>query len=104
VIPHPAVPWRFSQGTLVVNEQDSSEEIVNAIEVITRFPLGWRIELPEFGMPDQTFAQGHLDLDLIRETLARWEPRAATLVDEDDSQLAQSIIAATITTVLTREA
>lgn len=81
-IPHIDQPPRFEGGRLVVVEQDSVEEVANAVENVLRFTPGDRTDVPEFGTPDQTFKQGGADPDEIDRAISQWEPRADTFVDE----------------------
>jgi len=86
-IPHFALPYRFSVGgtgdgaTAAVNEQDSIDEVADACLAILLCPQGFRVELPEFGLPDPTFSMPAPDLDEIRATLDQWEPRASAALD-----------------------
>lgn len=81
--PQFAFPLTFVGSTIAVVEQDSADDIRACVEVIIRYPLGLRPELPDFGVPDQTFTQGdQIDTDVLLAAVARWEPRAATLAAE----------------------
>lgn len=79
-IPHMAYPFMWSaSGHAHVLEQDYLEEVANCCEVILKCPVGVRIELPEFGTPDQTF-RPKADPEVILGVLSRWEPRADTSI------------------------
>jgi len=82
MIPHFSIPFRFdgSRG-VVVNEQDSDEEMMDCAETILRYEIGQRREKPEFGIPDQTFAEPEPDISLIQEALVKWEPRMELTVE-----------------------
>lgn len=104
-VPHFAIPFRFENGSdgflhAAVNEQDSIEDVTACVEAIVRTPLGYRTEMPDFGIRDQTFTEGMINTDEILVALAQWEPRAEILIDEDDSMLDQFIAIANITPAL----
>lgn len=81
-IPHFALPFQFVTPGAIVNEQDSLDEIAACVYAILVCPLGFRVESPLFGLPDQTFAMPAPDLDEIRDAIETWEPRAAALLEE----------------------
>lgn len=78
-VPHFSLPFRIVGAAAAVSEQDSVEEIVDCVQAIARCPQGHRVELPDFGVPDQTFRQGGADTTLVQAALARWEPRASAI-------------------------
>jgi phage baseplate assembly protein W len=79
-VPHFSLPFRFGGPPAAVSEQDSVEEIADCCMAILLCPLGYRVELPEFGLPPQTFSTPRPDRDEIRGALEQWEARAATLL------------------------
>jgi len=82
--PHFDFPLRFVGGQAAVLEQDSLRDVLVCVEIILRYPRGYRPELPAFGRPDNLeFAKGDLDLDAIAAQLAEFEPRAQTLIEEE---------------------
>jgi phage baseplate assembly protein W len=84
-VPHFDYPFRFATPQAAVVEQDSIEEIVECCFAIMLCPSGYRVELPEFGIDDQTFASPHVDSAAISTAIETWEPRAlATLSGEID--------------------
>lgn len=100
-VPHFAVPFKFSFGSdgflhADVNEQDSIEDITACVEAIVRTPIGFREELPEFGIRDQTFTEGMINSEDMVVAIAQWEPRAEILIEEDASMLNQFIAIARI--------
>jgi phage baseplate assembly protein W len=86
-IPHFALPFRFVDGRAVVNEQDSYEDVRDCVRAIVSFPQGSRIELPEFGIPDQTFRENGVDAASVRAAVQRWEPRADATAQADNQDL-----------------
>lgn len=83
--PHFAYPFRFSgvDGHAVVNEQDSESDVIDCTIAILKCPLGFRDELPDFGVRETLFTEGDLDLEEIRMALEMWEERAIFIVLED---------------------
>ena len=79
-IPHFALPFRFDKGAAVVVEQDTTDEILCCELAILLCPRGFRVELPDFGIPDPTFSQGVPDTDVMATALATWEPRSQETV------------------------
>jgi hypothetical protein len=79
-VPHFAFPFRFGRPPAVVTEQDSIEEIAGCVLAILLCPLGFRSELPAFGIADPTF-RTPVDLDPIRNAVDVWEPRAGIVLD-----------------------
>lgn len=73
--PHFALPFRFVNGRAVVNEQDSPDDVADCVVAIVSCPLGSRVEAPDFGAPDQTFAQT-VDRQQLAAAIRHWEPRA----------------------------
>ena len=80
-VPHFSYPFRFGAPDVATSEQDSLDEIADCVLVTLLCPQGYRVESPEFGLPDPTFGAG-VDLDVVRAVIETWEPRAATLVDQ----------------------
>lgn len=79
-IPHFAIPFRFSNGSAVVVEQDATDEIMGCVAAILLCPLGFRVEVPTFGIEDPTFTEGNVDAAAIELALSTWEPRAHEIV------------------------
>lgn len=95
-IPHFALPFRFVGGHAAVNEQDSVDDVEACVLAVASYPVGSRIEKPEFGVPDQTFRQGGVDVTALEAAVNRWEPRASAAVIADNSGLADRIGRATV--------
>lgn len=91
--PQIALPFEILPGGSVREvEQDSIDEIAMSVEAILRYPLNYREELPEFGMPDLTFAESNDNLAaLIQAHVARWEDRVTVLVEEDPDRWNQMV-------------
>lgn len=80
-IPHFALPFRVENGRAVVNEQDTTDDVVTCVVAVLLCPTGYRAELPEFGIDDPTFREGGPDQEAIATAIQRWEPRADTLLE-----------------------
>lgn len=95
LIPHFSLPFRFktSAGVKVVAvvEQDSYDEIFDAVEVIVRYPRGSQAGFEDFGVTDQTFASPRYDHDLLRAEIEEWEPRAEAVIEEEPLRFADLI-------------
>jgi phage baseplate assembly protein W len=89
---HFALPFTFANGRANVVDQDSTDDVTACVEAVLRCPLGWRDELPEFGIADQALREGGADLDELRVAVERWEPRAAVALTAGDIvALAQTV-------------
>jgi phage baseplate assembly protein W len=84
-IPHFDVPFSIPGSSARVVEQDSEEDVTNCVEVLLRYSIGFRIDVPEFGIPDPTFTEVPLDLKTVRGAIVEWEPRASALVEEQET-------------------
>lgn len=79
-IPHFAYPFRYVNGSAVVNEQDSLDDIADCVYAICVTHPGDRIELPDFGITDPTFEQVPIDTGTLQTQIEEWEPRAQVLI------------------------
>jgi phage baseplate assembly protein W len=86
-IPHFALPFRFQTPAAAVVEQDSLDEIAGCVLAILACPLGFRVELPDFGVPDLTFEQQPVDTASVRALVEEWEPRAGVLFSQHPNAL-----------------
>jgi len=86
IIPHIALPFRFvgqGPGGVNCNEQDTLDDIYDCVQCIVRCPQGYRPEMIQFGVDDQTFSEGdRIDLDLLAEQIEAWEVRADNLYEQ----------------------
>jgi phage baseplate assembly protein W len=86
ITPHFSLPFRFGgvNGAAFVNEQDTSDDIIDCIRAILFWPVGQRDDMPDFGTLDLAFtlaSDESLTLK-IRAAIQEWEPRAEHDVDE----------------------
>jgi hypothetical protein len=73
---HFAFPFRWdTTGHAAVNEQDSTEDVVDCVICSILTPYGWRVDEPEFGITDPTFS-APVDTGLLMTEIDRDEPRA----------------------------
>ena len=85
-VPHFALPFRFAPQAVVV-EQDSLDEIADCVFAVLSCPLGFRVELPSFGVPDLTFRTEPVPTADVRTQLDEWEPRAGVLFSQNPDVL-----------------
>lgn len=89
--PHFAIPFRLTTtgGNRVpaVVEQDSLEDVTGCVEAALRTERGSRIDMPDFGVPDPTFSVVPMDLNSMAAYIENHEPRAITLLSEDQDRL-----------------
>lgn len=76
-------------GHLKAAEQGSGDDLVSCVEAVLRTRIGDRMEHPEFGTFDLRFQQLPVDLDTVVAHVARWEPRARLLAEQDPSKFAE---------------
>jgi phage baseplate assembly protein W len=74
-------------------EQNSAEEIEQCVEAILRTMIGSRIDAPEFGIPDETFAQlgPEPSAEVYLNAIAEFEPRARMIGSARIEELAEKI-------------
>lgn len=92
--PHFAYPFQFVNGRARTVEQGTDAEIRGVCcRTILLYPLGSRPLVPEFGVEDQSFEQigenSGPDIDELRAALAANEPRAVTVLNLTDRDLAE---------------
>lgn len=68
-------------------EQDTPDDVAMCCAAILAYPLGSRVERPDFGVEDQAFHEQGAGLVEIRQALSAWEPRAHTTVEMSDFDL-----------------
>lgn len=92
-VPRLAWPLRLVGGRFATVEQDSDDDIAQCIKAIVQTSPGERADLPDMGLADPVFEEQPLDVDALREMVARHEPRAAitatATTDPIDTALAE---------------
>lgn len=87
-----AVPIRRGvDGRVVTIEPDGPQDIEQCVLAIGRTRLEDRFDLPGMGFDPPVHHELPLDLDALRATLARHEPRAPVHVLQSDPRLAGAV-------------
>lgn len=81
-VPHLALPLRVLSSGYASVQQDTLDEVRTNVAAIVAFPVGTRIEAPDFGVPELEFDQRPLDVDELASAIEDFEPRAAINVVE----------------------
>lgn len=92
--PHFAVPFRLERDHFAVNEQDTSDDVADCVEMTLRTVQGERRTLPSFGRPD--VLEFTTDRDLaqasVQQAIDDAEPRARAYVERDDGEADEGIL------------
>ena len=83
-VPHLALPLRIVGAAFAAVEQDTLDELVSTVQCICSFPVGYRVESPEFGIPEFELSDLPLPVDDLERTIESWEPRANVEVTQAD--------------------
>ena len=81
-VPHLALPLRVIGSSFSTVQQDTVDELTMTVLAICSFPVGSRIERPEFGVLGHELEDEPLDLTDIELAVETYEPRAAVTVRE----------------------
>jgi hypothetical protein len=76
-VPHLSLPLRIAG-----DRYDTLDEARACVAAIVAFPLGYRIEAPEFGVPELELDDRPLDVDELEAIVSELEPRVAVDVQE----------------------
>src|SRR4051794_40077091 len=79
---------RGSDGKLVTVEQGSPDHVMAQVNTVVRYPFGYRLEYPSFGIPWPAFANAPVNADTIAASVALLVPDA---VDVNYSEYADSV-------------
>lgn len=83
--PHFRVPFQFGGvgGGALMNDQDTTEDIVDCIKTIIAFPIDSLDSQPGFGVPDVLF-KGSKDAvaEELKAAVLDWEERAGIDMEE----------------------
>lgn len=93
MIPHFAFPFQLQGSSFAVVDQDTSDEIIQCVEVLLGTRTGQRVELPGYGIDDPLFTD-QLDAQGILNAISDWEPRAVVTLDgeiDDTDELVEHI-------------
>lgn len=91
-IPKLRVPLRLENGRLALVEQDSQDNVAACVYTILSYERGARLEDPDFGVEDPTFATMPLDVDEWFEQIAAYEPRAEVTTEQEVGDLIGAIL------------
>jgi hypothetical protein len=92
LVPKLRVPLRVENGRLGICEQDSQENVAACVYAVLSYERGSRIEDPDFGIDNPSFAQLPLDTDEWFEQIGRFEPRASVTTFQEVSELIASVL------------
>jgi len=85
-IPHFDLPFRmaYQHGvpSAVEVDQDTNDDVFNCVVAIVRTHVGFRPEVPDFGLSDLVFVVQPLDTDSLQADITIQEPRASVLIKE----------------------
>lgn len=84
--PHFDLPFRIVGPSVAVVEQDTIDDVGNCVVVIAATPIGWRDEVPTFGIPDLALLRQPLDAQEVAREIGSQEPRALLIADERPDQ------------------
>lgn len=100
-IPRFALPLRYKNGSALVNEQDSIDDIADCVYAVCSTHPGDRQELPDFGLTDPTFDQEPLPVATMQIQIEQWEPRATILINSAPDRFDFSVVNAQVNVTLT---
>jgi len=81
-VPHFALPFQLGPGGANVVEQDTIDDIANCVTAIAVTHVGWRSEVPTFGIPDLALRKLPIGAEDINDWISNQEPRALLIVEE----------------------
>src|SRR3954452_1008648 len=74
---HFAFPFqRGTDGKVACDVQDTPDHVLSQVNVIVRYPQGYRIDNPDFGIPWPEFANAPVAVEPIRAAVQRQVPNA----------------------------
>ena len=76
------MPLRLEGASFAVVEQDTLDELVVSVSCICSFPIGFRVEAPDFGIPELELGNAPLPVEEVERQIETWEPRADVEVTE----------------------
>jgi len=81
-IPHFDLPFQLGNAGATVVEQDTIDDIANCVIAVAVTHIGWRTEVPTFGIPDLAMRKMPLGAADIDNWISNQEPRALIVVEE----------------------
>jgi len=98
--PHFALPLRYINGSAVVNQQDTMDDIASCVEAICLTNPGDRDEMPDFGIVDPTFGPTTIPESALLSQIENFEPRATLLLSQSPDQYDIALVNADISVVV----
>lgn len=80
--PHFDLPFSLSGDGASCVEQGTARDLSNCVYMICATPLGYRDEVPNFGIEDLTFSPPPVMRERVRASISAQEPRAVILFEE----------------------
>jgi phage baseplate assembly protein W len=81
-VPHLALPLRVQADGYASVQQDTVDELRATVGAIVAFPVGSRVEAPDFGAPELELSDRPLNVVGLEAAIEEHEPRAAIQVIE----------------------
>lgn len=81
-IPHLSLPLRIKGSGYAAVQQDTLDELVCSVHAVCSFPIGSRIESPDFGIPEYELSDRPLPVQQLEAAIEAWESRASVEVSE----------------------
>ena len=75
-IPHLAAPTTFTSTGMGVVDQNSLEHLASQVYNVCVCPVGFRSDLPAFGIPWPQFTNAPPSTNAIADAIRRWVPHA----------------------------
>jgi phage baseplate assembly protein W len=85
--PHFDLPFKLTHTGANSVEQDSIDDVANCVEAIVSCPIGWRDEVPTFGVEDPVMMKQPIGANELANEIASQEPRALVIVEENPDLL-----------------
>ena len=86
-VPHFDLPFRLSKSGANTVEQDTISDVANCVVAIVSTHIGWRDEIPTFGVPDYALQLQPIGAGDINNIVSEQEPRAILIVNERFDQV-----------------
>lgn len=98
--PHFSLPLRYVNGSAVVNQEGSMEDIADCVLAVCLTNPGDRDEMPDFGIDDPTFQQQPIPLAALLSQITTFEDRATLLATQAPDLLDAAIVNADLSVVV----
>jgi hypothetical protein len=90
-LPHLDLPFRFVNGELACVDQDSVDDYENQVMAVVLCPVGFRDELPEFGIPEPEFGRIPLDTTGIQAAIDEWVPNSHVDITQQHDAIQEAV-------------